>query len=703
MILLLAGLALAAPLTLAPSPGAVTDVLPVMVPGRVDIVFHGNSEDLRPQIGTGTIDGVRSWRLLDMGGVWLLSLAMRDPTTTVAFNPTGTTLTAAITPIHPPPPPAPRRRGRAAPTPESAMCDATPLTPLEPLHGRDMLSDLLPSIVTPELPRWSEAEPTDATWGKVDRLRRTLDPTDAKQYYQLGALHRDLGQAREAEYYFTAAGRLGAPPATAVLQRAGAQLAVQDWAGAASSASEARALGADEALLLRIEGIAKWMTPSEDPVAAGRALASTASSGAAALVAGELLLRGGCPAEAEAVLARSIHDSDGQVAAMSLRLLMDARILLGDLPGADAALQELTTSPEAQHWVPLLRSRSSLLNMLKQPPDAWAPMVPMLERVGRGEGDDANESLYLLGQVSEVLGDPRLAIYAWTTLADRDRRFMTGDPGLRLMRAWQSRVQTLLAEGKDLDALSVHDGLWRPGLAAHMVDPTPLYELAAAAGRLSMYEPALDLMRTASEIEGEHALDDRASILTIARLYRLSGRTPEAIQSLDVLASRPPDPVITAGLTLERAAIQEEAGDDDGAVALYNTVGSPPAEAAEAAVRRAMIDARDGRCDAALLVFGAPPDPFPAGLSRAEMDEDQARCLLAAGRVDEARVAAARAGTQLIDPDAMGFANWTAGKPLAPGDLWGRIQGEDEAQSAFSERVARSRGENRSSPEQNNR
>ena len=295
----------------------------------------------------------------------------------------------------------------------------------------------------------------------------------------------------------------------------------------------------------------------------------------------------------------------------------------------------------------------------------------------------------------EELGDSRLAIYAWTTLADRDRRFMNGAPGQRLTQAWQRRVHGLLSLGRDLSALSVHDGMWRPGIAAHLVDPAPLYELAAAAERLSLYEPALDLMRTASQIEGERALDDRSSTLTIARLYRLSGRTPEAVMSLDLLATRPLDPTIAAGMNLERAAILEDGGDDDAAATLYASVVAPPAQAAEASLRRAMIDARRGRCDAALVVFNAPPDPFPTALSRADMDQDRARCLLVTGHVDDARSAAAAAGTQLADPDAVAFANWSAGKAGTGGDLWSRLAGEDEAQIAFTARVAHSRGDDR--------
>lgn len=686
MIWLLVGLALAAPLRLTPSPGAVTEVLPVTVPGKVEVVIHGNTVDLRPQIPDGALDGIRAWRLLDMGNVWLLTLTMRERDASIAFAQVGDTLTASLALPNTPAVPA-------------QICDTKPRSPLVPLHGRDMLSDFSVAEVTPVLPRWSEAEPGDASWGRVAGLRLRLAPKDAKTYYQLGALHRDLGHAREAIYYFSTAVGLGAPTSITVLQRAGAQLAVHDWVGAGASAAEARKVGdADEETLTQIEGIVALMTNSADPALTGHAVALASGKARSSLVAGELLMRGGCVEDAATVLRQAAQDPEPGVATMALRLLLDAQILLGNVSGADNTLNALTTRVTPARWAPLLRSRSSLLNLLRQSPDAWAVMVPTLERVGRGEGDEADESLFLLGQICETLGDHRLALYAWTTLADRDRHMLAGEPGLRLARAWQSRIRSLLTGGHDLDALSVHEGVWRPGLVAHIVDPSPLYDLAAAAERLDMYEPALDLMRTASEVEGRQLLDDRASILTIARLYRLNGRTPEAEQSLDLLATRPPDPTIGAGMTLLRAAIQEDARDDDAAAALLATVVAPPAQAAEALVRRAMIDARRGRCAEALLVFAAAPDPFPPAVSRAEMVEDEARCLMETGRPDDAKAVAAEARKQLVDPDAIGLADWTSGAPTVAGDVWSRLRAEEEAQTTFDARVSTSRGEKRSSP-----
>lgn len=687
MIWLLVGLAVAAPLRFTPSSGAVVEVLPVTVSGRVELVIHGNSVDLHPQVGDASVDGVKSLRLLDMGAVWLLTLTMRDPETTIALSRVGDTLTASLAPARPLPPG------------DGGACDAAPRSPLVPLHTRDLLGAFSSELVAPIMPRWDEAELGDPTWEYAAELRRTLDPADARGHYALGALHRDLGHAREAAYYFSAASRLGAPGPIAVLQRAGVQLVVHDLVGAAQSAAEARTLGADEEVLAQIEGIVALMASGDDPASSGRVLASASGRARSAIVAAALLLRGGCSTEASAVLQRAVNDPDDVLATLALRLLVDARILLGDVAGAEAALAALSERGTPPTLAPLLRSRASLLTLLKQSPDGWAVMVPTLDRIGRGTGEEAAEALFLLAQISETLGDPRLSIYAWTTLVDRDRAFLNGEPGRRLARAWQARVKGLLHEGREMDALAVHAGVWRPGLIDHLQEPSALHDLASAAERLSLYSPALDLLRTASEVEGRRGLDDRASILTIARLYRLSGRIPEAEQSLDLLATRPPDPILADGMTLLRAAMQEDLGNDDAAWALYVSIRPPRPLAGEAALRRAMIDAHNGRCVDALPVFAWPPDPFPAGMSLSEMNEDEARCLLATGHPDDARVKAAQAAALLVNPDAVGFAAWTAGAPSIQGDIWSRVHGEDAAQATFTARVDVSRGSKPSSPE----
>jgi hypothetical protein len=257
--------------------------------------------------------------------------------------------------------------------------------------------------------------------------------------------------------------------------------------------------------------------------------------------------------------------------------------------------------------------------------------------------------------------------------------------------AWEARVKGLLENDRELDALAMHAGVWRPGLLPHLKTADQLQALAVIDERYGLYESALDLMHATSEMEGAKGLDDRATILNIARLYLLSGRTTEANESLDFLATRPPTPELLAKATLLRAAVHVKLGEFDAARALYATVGSPPADADEARVRGALLDAHAGRCEAALSVLLAPPKPFPPEIPVAEAEEDAAHCLTALDRPVEAKAAAARAAAALVDAEAAAFDGWVSRAKTtdkAPTSVWGRLIAEDTAQASLRARLA---------------
>lgn len=681
--------ALAAPLRLSAT-HAVPEVLPVTVPGRVEILIRGSvpagesadlgdPADLRSELGDVPIDGVRAWRLWDLGGEWLLTAWMRVPGTSLRFTRDGDSWVSDVL--------------SAAPLLPAAVggCDATPRVPLVPLHGRDMLHEFPVTEFVPSLPRWSEGEPSDPSWDHVASLRRSLDPGDAHALYALGALHRDLGHAREAAYYFGVAVERGAPAAVTTLQRAGAELAAGDWEAARTAASDARGFLADDEPVREIEGVLALVTANPPPAGAGRALAAATARPQPSLLAGALLLSDGCATEAIPVLARATHDPGHSP--MARLLLVDALLLGGEVRSAESAMAELSDQQVPPRWAALLRSRAMLLTLLNESPDAWPTMVPTLEALGRGDDGAAAESLFLLAQIGETLGDTRLTIDSLAALVDRHRGLVAGEPGRRLAAAWQSRVTLLLAEGRDLDALALHAGAWRPGLLAHLADPTPLHQLAEVDERYGLYGPALDLMQTSFELEGGRGLDDRGSVLAIARLYRLSGRPTEATESLDFLALRPSDPTLAAEVAMLRAGLHADAGEVEAARALYATVRKPAPLWAAARLSAAMLDAHSGGCAEALPVLATPPDPLPASISRAELADDHARCLDALGRHDEARAVTSAAIGALVDADARAFAVRAAGTSTGagPADVWTRLQAEDGAQVALQARLSQTR------------
>lgn len=687
---LLVAHALAAPLRITPSPEATVEVLAVIDPGRVEVLVHKNTENLRAQLGTAPLDGIRAWRLSDLGGEWLLTAWLDDPTATLVMTPDKGTWTASTEPV-----------GQVAMIDAEQACDATPHTALTPLHGKDMLHTFPADQFRPRMPRWSEAEVPEANWERVWTLRGNLDRTSARAFYALGSMHRDLGHMREAAYYFGEAGKLGVPDGLALLQRASALLAVGQWEAARATAAEARAAGAEEEHVLEIEGYVSLVTGTTDQAAAGRALAAVSTRAAPSLVAGALLLRAGCANEAETALMRAGQETDASRYAMAHLLLVDARLHGGDLRGAEEAIGDVSALRIPARWVPLLRARARLLTLLRQSPDAWAGMIPTLEAVSRKPDDEGTEALWLLGQMGQLLGDSRLVLDSWGELVDRHRDFLAGEPGARLAGAWTARVRTLLAEDRELDALAMHAGVWRAGLLQHLTDPTPLRQLGEIDERYGLYEPALDMMRATAQVEGQQGLDDRTTLLTIARLYRRSARPDEAGETLDFLATRPADPVFGARAALLRAALLEDAGNLDGARSLYDTITAPPAEAMEARLRQAMLNSHTDHCAEAIPVFASKPDPLPATISPAQLADDEARCLANLERPTEAEAAAAQAVSALADADAAAFAARLAASPPSAKprtDIWSRLREEDLAYAALKARLAGPAPENAKLP-----
>jgi tetratricopeptide (TPR) repeat protein len=693
MWLWLAGITLAAPLRFPAGPDATAEVLPPTNPGRIDILVHDRAANLRPPSGTPPADGIRAVRAMDLGGTWVVTLWPEDAGARASVRREGARWVVDLATATPPAEPALAGPVPTADAPDPG-CGDVPAVPLVPLHGADMLQTFPASEFVPTLPGWAAAEPTEVSWDRVDALRTALFETPhvtdrAAGLYELGALHRDLGHAREAAYYFGAADAAGADHGLATLQRAGALLRAGEWAAAAEAAAAAARAGAPDAAALEVEGIATLFGGGAETVVTGRALAATSDTPETGLVAGALLLRGGCFAAAAAPLRRASTVDVPARAAMARLLLTDALVLAGDLDGADTVLGTLSEATAPHRWRGLMRARSGLLAILRMGPEAWPTVVPGLERAARTRDEEGAEALFLLGQLGERLGEPSLALASYTALVDRHRGPVTGEPGKRLFGAWRNRIEGLLADHRDIDALATHAGAWRPGLAVWLDDPAPLRAIADADERQGLTGPALDVLAAVADAEATRGLDDRATILAIAGLYRATGRLPEAVEALDVLARRPPDVTLAARATVLRARVAVERGDRPTARALYAEITTPPVVAAEAALRGALLAVDAGGCDPQLPLLLAEPGPLPPDLSAGVVHAALARSLAACGRSEDARVAAHDAATSLADPHAIGLSHWLAGERGAdPKDLWSRLHDAEEAWQALRTRVS---------------
>ena len=668
-MLALLALAWGAELRLEPSLGATVQVLPPVAPARVDVLIHRNSENLRAQV-RDPHDGLRSARALDLGGDWVVTVWLASPTDTAEVLPE-----AGGWRVHAIPAP-PRDVGEmpAAPTIEELhagievpACPVAAL-PLTPLAGHDAIWGFDAHDFDADLPVWTEAEPPGpASWTAIALLRRVMPNTHAKRersrlLYALGAMHRDLGQAREAAYYFDSAATLSAEgEGFAELQRAGALLQVRKWDAAVQAAWDAHDRGAPDESVVEILGIAAMADAGASGVAVGRALAAASPRPDLQMVAGTLLSRDHCTREAVVALRAAEAGLTGEPQQVARLLLTDALLLAGAPLDADDVLARVDTRQLRPQWQGLARARGRLLPMLLQTPDQWLASVPALQKASKGEAPDGAESLWLLGQIYEKLGEDRAALDAYGELVDRYHKLGDGSPGERLVHAWNARVAALLRMGRPVEAMGLHMAAWRPVMGRRMLEPGTLPDLAHAYADASLLDRALSVLQDVTEIQGRVGADSHATAVDVAALYLRMGRPQEALDATTwVLRAKVPPALAAPAMDLRAQAYAALAQATE-ARAAYTALLGDSTLGAHAGVQIGLLDAAAGQCAAAVTRLGPLVDQV-TGPEQAQARAARDRCLVAIGRAPEASA--------------------------APGDATlSAVAQEDAADAAFQERL----------------
>lgn len=595
--------ALAGALRVEPSPGARLLPLAPVAQGRVDLLVHDNTADLRAQVQAGG-DGLRAARALDLGGDWVVTVWVVDPDHTVAAERDGAGWRLRAVPRPPSSPtvaPAPALDALRRPGARFPGC-AAPRLPLEPLAGAEARWGVEAAQASPHLARWSEAEPDTADWAGVSRARAALadapdDAARAVTLYRLGALHRDLGHAREAAYYFGEADRLGDEDGgLAALQRAGALARARAWGPAVASAWDAVDGGAPPEQALEVLGAAALAgEPSLPAVGVGRALVATSPHPEAHLVGAALLTRAGCGVEAMDRLRAALPFLRGEPRQVARLLLVDALLVAGRPLDADDELAEVDVGALRPAWRGLVRARSRLLPLLLQTPDAWPAAIPGLERGAAADSPEGDDALWVLGQVYEAVGEDRAAIDAWGRLVDRRRGSGISPPVRRLTEAWARRTGALVASGRVPEALDLHAAVWRPGMAEALDDPRPLVAVAEGYARAGLARRALGVLGEVSAIEQRIGAPGYATALSLARLYLDLGDPGPALDTAAWLRRQPLDRSTLAEVDLLSGRALQALGREAEARAILERLAelAPGADHARASLARLLAEAGD--------------------------------------------------------------------------------------------------------------
>jgi tetratricopeptide (TPR) repeat protein len=711
-MLLLMSLALAAPLRLTLSPEAALQLLPTVQPGRVEVLVYENRANLRAQVKNRRFDGIRRIWAVDMGDVWVVNAILEKPDQSLRIQQKDGSWIGNVV--------------RSAPS-ESLRIDAptldqlaaaptlqcqSPRLSIAPLLGEDMSYGVEPDDFKPLLPRWTDAEPNVVSWDAVQELRAALfvrheSGEAAAAYYRLGALHRDLGHAREAAYYFGKSVEKGGEKGITELQRAGALLQARSWDAAQTAAWKAWKEGAPEEGVIEILSVVALATQDNKAGTLGLALAHATARPDALALAGALLMQNNCAQQSIPILKTAVQylrRTDKNKAAEARMLLSDALLLTNDLDAAEDLMGQLSEHQLPESWAGVLRARGRLVSLLRQSPDKWASILPSLSSQRAGLDTEAAESMFLAGQVQEWLGDDRAALESYLDLVDHHRRLTGGDVSRRLVQAWSRRTQRLYAEGRDVEAMQLHAAVWRPFLANKLDDPETLRLLAGSYQRLGLHYRAMAMLGMVAEVEGLQKRDDQATVLQVAGLYLEMGHPELAEDTLAVLRTRSLNPASTGAAFVIDGRIAEQKGLVEQARKFYGLASTVPQSRLEAIGRLAMMDAGEDRCIPALpRLEEVLEDPA----SRSRLGEGllrtlHARCLEQVGNIEGSAVEAFLASEQLSDPDSKRMVRYLSAQAsekvqLAPPggiqrpdppDIWVLLQDEDDAQREFTERIA---------------
>jgi thioredoxin-like negative regulator of GroEL len=491
------------------------------------------------------------------------------------------------------------------------------------------------------------------------------------------------------------------------MQRAGALLSSQQWDAARNSAWLAWRWGAPDDSVLEVLGVISLATHHPNAGSTALVMAHTTARPSSLALAGALLLESSCPQEAIPILRTAVQylrRSDPKKASEARMLLADALILSGQLENATEVLGQLTEAQLPPEQAGILRARNRLLTLLRMTPDKWASMIPGLNAQRHGRTTESAESLFLLGQVQEWLGDDQAAIDTYLTMVDHHRGLAAGEPARRLVEVWSKRTHRLLEDGEAMRAVELHAAVWRPSLSDLVRDPAPLLPLAAAYRDIGLQHRAMNILGLAAEVEGRNQLDDQETVLQIADLYLDMGHPDLASDALEVLRTRTLSPSVSGKALLLEGRIADHQGDTLVALQHWNAAAQIPDTAVEARARIAMVEAAAGNCTPALEPLATALDDLSVKkrLGEGVMRSFYAHCLGTTGNAEGSAVAAFQAASSLHDPSSSRFASWLSassartasvpppGPPLEsdPPDIWTLLSREDQQQSEFDEKLA---------------
>jgi len=711
--------------------GAQAEVMPQVKPRRYEVVVRGNMKDLDAQLKG------RSVLFLDVGdawsvgsGTWLMEFETSRPDIELTLERRDGQMILSFEPG------APRIRQPAAevPTVEALLSGALQRDPakrprraLGALDGEAAYRldpDRYPAGFTawePELPRSWEGELLtprgDEDWWEIDRYRQVITETNKPNLesyglYRLGMAHLNLGFPREAAAYLdrvvTSDGAW--PGAPTQLARARAAWTVGRWDEARDRCADAAAAGARDAEVLECLGIVSLETSDPAPSETGRALAAATGRPEALLLAAQLLQRDHRHQEALRLLSEASLSLEGDLRTIALINLGDTFYALGHNEQAREAWRDAGADVEAARLTAL---RQRMRHLTQEGVDTWLDSVPDLYKVMTREDRAGAEARYLLAQIAATFDDLDGAIEHLAALVDDHGSVIEGsDVPAQLWELLDRRFRQLDKAGDSLKIAALYREFYRREVKTVVDDTAGLEAVTKAFESLGLFEEALDVQREVFAVHTRLERDEPEALVTLARLYVLSNRPAEALRTLDYLEEVLPGlsgPARGEALLVEASVHYAEERLEE-AIRVYRQAERFPATRARASARLALIEAEAGYCDQALprltsLIRDSEGEEVRE-IAEGRVHLALARCLLEAGRPEEAMVAAREGAGRTNDEVSRRYATWMVAEAArqagldggmatdalkASDDLWAALGEDAEADDALRAQVEKRR------------
>jgi thioredoxin-like negative regulator of GroEL len=271
---------------------------------------------------------------------------------------------------------------------------------------------------------------------------------------------------------------------------------------------------------------------------------------------------------------------------------------------------------------------------------------------------------------------------------------MRSDVPERLVRACTRRVTELDDAERLVEEVAYFRDCWRRDLDGMMPDAEILRTVAHALDDLGLPDEAVHLQLRATAQLTRRGVDDPEALLMLARLYARTQRPTATLETLDYLLEQTIGRGWEGRAAMVRALAQDTLGQVDASRESYRAALRDPLVRDEAALRLALLDAREGACGGALPSLEAALLAEKAAVPISEIELALARCTLELGNPDRALQVALAVDEE---PLAQDDARWIAGAAsVARGDgpddetldaLWAELLAEEKNADAFAEKI----------------